>query len=376
MDLQKAYDSIEWGFVDQMLVALRFPEKFRRLLMLCVTTPSFSLCLNGAQFGYLKGKRGLRQGDPMSPLLFTVCMEYLTRVMECATQKWYFRYHPMYGGLKLTHLLFVDDLLMFCKGDVQSIMLLLRGFSTFSAASGLTANAAKSEVIFNMVQETVRNDIVQISGFKQGELLVKYLGVPIQASIFLIPKQVIKRIEAACRNYLWDGGSEYTRTPLVAWDMVCCSKKCGGLGIKQVGVWNLAIVGKLVHWVFTKADRLWIQWVDHIYLKGQQWTDYSPPWILIGIGGMFVRLRRFFRLVALTYGVPHQGVTPSGWLIKLEALNTREKLFRIGISDTDSCVLCDDDKESHKHLFTECAFSCQKTDSCSCSEVAIPAIIV
>ncbi|XP_074314506.1 uncharacterized protein LOC141649720 [Silene latifolia] len=60
LDLQKAYDSIEWKFMDQMLAALAFPIKFRKMLMLCVTTTTFSLSLNEANFGYFKGRRGLR----------------------------------------------------------------------------------------------------------------------------------------------------------------------------------------------------------------------------------------------------------------------------------------------------------------------------
>ncbi|XP_074305373.1 uncharacterized protein LOC141640492 [Silene latifolia] len=76
------------------------------------------------------------------------------------------------------------------------------------------------------------------------------------ASIFLIPKGVVRRIEAICRNYIWNGDTKYHKSPLVAWDKVCCSKKEGGLDIKEAGVWNIANVGKLVNWIYTKADRL------------------------------------------------------------------------------------------------------------------------
>ncbi|XP_074297010.1 uncharacterized protein LOC141627680 [Silene latifolia] len=164
--------------------------------------------------------------------------------MAFATDKWYFRYHPLCKSLKLTHLLFADDLLMFCKGDPNSIILVLRVLSTFSAAAGLKVNATKSEVVFNGVSQELKQDITQVSGFQEGKLLFKYLGIPIQprrltrhdcnillekitarvrsigarklsyagrlvlinsvlntlhnywSSIFSIPKSVIKRIEA------------------------------------------------------------------------------------------------------------------------------------------------------------------------------------
>ncbi|XP_074292053.1 uncharacterized protein LOC141618891 [Silene latifolia] len=438
LDLQKAYDTIEWGFVEQMLGALHFPEKFKGLIMSCITSTSFTLNLNGIQFGYFHGKRGLRQGDPMSPLIFTICMEYLTRILDYATHQWYFRYHPLCAGIKLNHLLFADDLMLFCKGDVRSMMLLLRAISTFSASSGLRVNASKSEVIFNGVSDAVRADIVQISGFKEGQLPLRYLGIPIQpgrltrqdcnilldritakikgigarklsyagrltlinsvlntlhnywASIFLIPKCIITRIEAICRNYLWDGGAEYQRAPLVAWHTVCCTKKEGGLGIKEARVWNIATVGKLVNWIYTKADRLWVLWIDHVYMKGGDWHSYTPPtdvnWNWRNICKVKSRLAAGFQngvwihdpkgysvvLVLVLLAGTHPPVqwyedvwdswcVPKhafiGWLIKREALNTRLKLKHIGVCITDSCVLCEGGPESHDHLFQDCPYS-------------------
>ncbi|XP_074304745.1 putative mitochondrial protein AtMg01250 [Silene latifolia] len=149
--------------------------------MVCVKSTSFSLCLNGSTFGYFKGQRGLRQGDPISPLIFTLCMDYLTRMINYATEKWPFQYHPLCKGLKLNHLMFADDLLMFCKGNAQSIMLLIRAFSSFSKASGLTMNSTKSEVYFNGMSSSLKADIMQATGFVEGTLPFRYLGVPIQA---------------------------------------------------------------------------------------------------------------------------------------------------------------------------------------------------
>ncbi|KAL9227684.1 hypothetical protein vseg_003343 [Gypsophila vaccaria] len=280
MDMQKAYDTVEWAFLEQLLIHMKFPNSFIALVMECVATTSYSLVVNGDSFGFFKGKRGIRQGDPLSPLLFTICMDYLTRTLKYAANKCEFRFHPMCKDLRLINLMFADDVLMFCKGDAASMMTLLKAFTLFSKTSGLTASKHKSAVYFGGVQEDLRYDILRVSGLTEGTLPFKYLGLPIQttrlrkkdcaslidkichrihminpkhisyagrlvmvkavlsslhsywASTFILPKGVLERIETICRNFLWDSSADYRRVPLVAWSKVCKPKEEGGLGIK------------------------------------------------------------------------------------------------------------------------------------------------
>lgn len=74
IDLKRAYDSVSWDFVEEILAVLQFPWKFTRWVMTCIRSTSFSLTINGALCGYFKGKKGLRQGDPIFPLLFIICI--------------------------------------------------------------------------------------------------------------------------------------------------------------------------------------------------------------------------------------------------------------------------------------------------------------
>lgn len=94
IDLQKAYDTVDWGFLFQLLEAFHFPDQFIGWLRLCVCNVRYSLVLNGEQIGYIKARKGLRQGDPLSPLLFILVMEYLTRTLDHATLHPQFRFHP------------------------------------------------------------------------------------------------------------------------------------------------------------------------------------------------------------------------------------------------------------------------------------------
>ncbi|XP_074271472.1 uncharacterized protein LOC141595407 [Silene latifolia] len=212
----------------------------------------------------------------------------------------------------------------FNSGNAKSIMLLIRAFSSFSKPSGHTMNNEKSEVYYNEVSSELKNDIHQATGFVEGSLPFRYLGVPIQAGrlsqlecnalvermvnrirsigekklsyagrlvlinsvlntlysywagMFIIPKGVIRRIEGICRNFLWDGSSDYHRVPLVVWEKVTLPKDEGGLGIKKAELCNITAVAKLVDWVYNKADKLWIKWISQVYLKQQDWHTYTP----------------------------------------------------------------------------------------------------
>ena len=93
----------------------------------CITNPRFSISLNGSMVGYFKRGKGLRQGDPISPYLFVIAMEAFTRIMQKKIQKpTRFKFHPYCKALKITHLSFVDDLLIFIAANLPTINLVKR----------------------------------------------------------------------------------------------------------------------------------------------------------------------------------------------------------------------------------------------------------
>ncbi|XP_057953116.1 uncharacterized protein LOC131147628 [Malania oleifera] len=144
IDLKKAYDSVSWAFLEDMLKNLNFPKRMISWVMECVSTASYLVSVNGRLNGFFKERKGLRQGDPLSPFLFVIYVEYLSRLLKSLEGK--FKFHPKCGELKITHLVFSDDLMLFSRGDVVSVKYLMDFLKEFAQCSDLSANCLKSNL--------------------------------------------------------------------------------------------------------------------------------------------------------------------------------------------------------------------------------------
>lgn len=136
IDLSKAYDTVSWRFVENLLMNLLFPTKFIKWIMACLRSAHYFLILNGRIQGEFERKKGLRQGDPMSPLLFVLTMEYLTRVLLWYNHHSGLNFHPGCKRANLPALCFIDDLILLSKANVKVVSSLLNAFDMFSIASG------------------------------------------------------------------------------------------------------------------------------------------------------------------------------------------------------------------------------------------------
>lgn len=114
IDLQKAFNFLTWDSIFATLEALGFPLLFIHWIRSCVTQPWYSISFNGGLVGYFKDAKGTRQGDLLSPYLFVTCMNVLSKMLDI-------QYYLQSKNVKLTHLSFADDLLIFAEGNLESV---------------------------------------------------------------------------------------------------------------------------------------------------------------------------------------------------------------------------------------------------------------
>ena len=120
LDMSKAYDRVEWPYLEAVMKKLGFNDRWIKLLMLCVTTVSYSILVNGEPKGLIHPSRGIRQGDPISPFLFLLCTEgFHGLISQAAAQGDIRGYSLSRNSPRLTHLFFADDSLLFCRSTIQ-----------------------------------------------------------------------------------------------------------------------------------------------------------------------------------------------------------------------------------------------------------------
>ncbi|KAF5465994.1 hypothetical protein F2P56_015953, partial [Juglans regia] len=150
LDMEKAYDHVNWNFLLYMLRRCGFGEKWCGWISHCISTIRFSVLVNGQPCGYFPSSRGLRQGDPLSPFLFDIVMEALSRMVEAVVGAGFisgFSVGTNSSGIStISHLLFADDTLIFCEAIGEQIQILRAVLLCFQAISGLKVNLSKSEL--------------------------------------------------------------------------------------------------------------------------------------------------------------------------------------------------------------------------------------
>jgi hypothetical protein len=276
VDFEKAYDSVDWGFLDYMLQRFGFDTKWREWMRACVCSGRMSVLVNGSPTGEICIRRGLKQGDPLAPFLFFIVEEGLGGLMRKAVERG--RFKPFVvgrEGMPVSILQYTDDTLYVGEATVDNLWALKAILRGFELASGLKVNFWKS----CLVGINVPNEFLDMaSGFlncRVGRTPFKYLGLPVGAnphlystwvpllevikkrlgawgnkyvslggrivlinavlssipifflSFMKMPVKVWREVVSIQRNFLWGGLSTRRRINWVKWADICKTKKEG-----------------------------------------------------------------------------------------------------------------------------------------------------
>ncbi|GJU15486.1 putative reverse transcriptase domain, reverse transcriptase zinc-binding domain protein [Tanacetum coccineum] len=335
-------------------------------IMECVTSTSFSLSINSYLHGYFKGKRDLRQGDPLSPYLFTLVMEVLMLMLKRRARDSDFSYHRYCSKLNIINLCFADDFFLFAHGDKNSSRVIMDSLEEFKNSSGLTPSLPKSGLgirrleAFNMAfitshiwsLLTCKESLwvkwihtYKLNGRSFWEILLRALvsawfdnwcalsplssivsNHDIYTTGFRLDSKVHKIIDHGSWSWLNDWAS-----------------KCPSL------------VNITVPYLSNEVDCLtWrnLANVESDFLVAKVWDCILPRSNEVD----------WFHVVRFSHQIPRHAILL--WLVIKRKLKTQDTLRQWDVGSNTNlnllhCPLCETQPDSHDHLFFDCRFSLQ-----------------
>ena len=182
LDLEKAYDRLEWNFIHKVLRAFHFPPKLTWIIMSYITSTNIYILVNGGMLNSFETSRGIRQGDPLSPYIFILCMEYLSHLIEqkCMEGAWV-PLKASWDNLGFSHFLFADDIILFSKVGNDACGAVSEVLSKFCLKLGQKVSLDKSRIYFSPnFKEEERVEACDLLGIQEARTIGKYLGFPLR----------------------------------------------------------------------------------------------------------------------------------------------------------------------------------------------------
>ncbi|GJR62535.1 RNA-directed DNA polymerase, eukaryota, reverse transcriptase zinc-binding domain protein [Tanacetum coccineum] len=313
VDFEKAYDSVRWDFLDEVLKKFGFGDKWCTWIQSCLRSSRGSIIINGSPTAEFQFHKGLKQGDPLSPFLFILIMESLHLSFQRVVDARMFKGITLSSSLMLSHMFYADDVIFVGQWCDDNINTLVQVLECFFHASGLHINMNKSKLMGVLVDD----EKVKQAASKLGCLILKppfsYLGskvggsmhriqawnevvdrvyarlskwkmktlsiggrltllksvlgsMPIyHMSIFRVPMSVLRRLESI-RSHFFNGHDPNSkRTSWVKWKNVLASKEKGGLGVSSLYALNRGLMFKWVWRFFTQNTSLWSRVIKAIH---------------------------------------------------------------------------------------------------------------
>lgn len=332
VDFAKAYDTVDWDFLDEMMEGLNFSSRWRMWIRECVSTASASVLINGSPSENFEFERGIRQGDPLSPFLFLIVAEGLSLLVKKAVEIGVLEASEVgRNKVKVSHLQYADNTIFTCPAKMDNIVAIKQILRNFELVSGLKVNFHKCELLGINVDEPDLQRMADFTLSRVSKNPFSYLGICVGInhrlkrswsalmdkvrrrlnswsgkflsfggritliqsvlsalptyyfSFYRIPKSVLSDLASTQRKFLWGGCEDNTKISWVKWGDVCREKNDGGLGIKDLNCFNKSLAAKWVGRILDKQDSLWVRVLKSKY--GENPFEVGEARRQHGVGG-------------------------------------------------------------------------------------------
>jgi hypothetical protein len=315
LDFEKAYDKVHWSFLFEVLKQKNFPALWIDWIKNCIEGGKVGVNINGVHGSFFNTFKGVRQGDPLSPLLFNLVSDALGTMLDKARASGQIQGlvpHLIEGGL--THLQYADDTVIFMALDEQSIVFTKFLLYCFENMSGLKINYQKSEVLFVGGSEEDQTKVAGMLNCNIGHLPMKYLGVWVSnrhmacsdlayvyqkvekklptwqsvglssggkailiqsclsaipnysMGVYLLQEEVHQKMDSARSNFFWHGPNLKRKYHMASWDLLASPKRAGGLGFTNTRVMNKCLLAKWIFKVENDEDNMCCRLLRQKYL--------------------------------------------------------------------------------------------------------------
>ncbi|PKU63786.1 Putative ribonuclease H protein [Dendrobium catenatum] len=314
LDIKKAFDTVSREYIIARLSQKGFPTNFVKWIKGCISDVHFSICLNGSLEGFFNSSSGLRQGCPLSPLLFCIAMDGLSQILSDS--------HNFQGihckDLLISHLMYADDLLVVGKSSIDNATKLKRCLQTFGSLSGLHINSYKSAIMFS--HHSLENQrICDELDIHNVNLHLTYLGIPIstrrlKTSHFqpllsrisallagwknkflsfagrvqflkftisntlaywirgsIIPKSCCASINKLCAKFLFHNNLVDRKLHFISWASTTLPKSKGGLGIPSIEALYFGVFCSIIGRFYNNQNLL------TLWFKAKFISPWKPP---------------------------------------------------------------------------------------------------
>ena len=177
VDIAKAFDTVNWSFLLSLLQHLGFSRRWLDWISLILSSASTRVILNGSPGRRICHARGLRQGDPLSPLLFVLVMESLNALLKLAEERGLFR--ALHPKIKERAFMYADDVVIFLSPQQQDLVLTRGILEIFDGASGHRTNMSKC--LISPIQCDLEATVMLLTHFpgRIDPFPIHYLGIPL-----------------------------------------------------------------------------------------------------------------------------------------------------------------------------------------------------